>query len=355
MSITPEPMQRVGPLAGIPGLLDELGVLPESVLVGVGLSHATLAPDAYIRFRDALGLLEACAAATARDDFGLLLGLRADHRALGLVGRVMEVQSTLGDALAEYQRIQVGLSQGAAAYCIRSGDDVALGFGLYDRQSPSSAQLYGLSMAVAVNAVRRLTGGKAAILEVQFCHRGPSRGAEYARLLDAPVLFDQAQSCVVFPRSAMTIPNPRADPVRLQAAQGALYAALGLDVAPTRIRLRHELRPLLARGDASCAGAAATLGLGPRTLNRRLDAEGTTFRAERDSVRHAMACELLTLTNLKIGEIALALDFATHAAFDDAFRRWSGRSPTEWRNAAAGVVGAGHREAEAKVGAGRVR
>lgn len=330
---TPEPMQRVGPLAEIPSLLGELGVLPDEVLAGVGVTRTTLVPDNYIRFRDALRLLEACKEATTRSDFGLLLGLRSDHRSLGLIGQVMEAQATLGEALSDYLRVQVGLSQGAAAYCIPSGDDIALGFGLYDRQSTSSAQLYGLSNAVAVNAIRRLTGEKITLLEVQFCHRQPDRWAEYANRLQAPVLFDQAQTCVVFPGSAMKLRNPRANPSRLHQAQSALDHALGLDAAPTRVKLRHELRPLVARGEASFPKAAARLGVGPRTLNRRLNAEGTTFKTELDSVRHAMACELLALTDLQVGEIAVALDFGTHSAFDEAFRRWSGRSPTEWRKA----------------------
>jgi AraC-like DNA-binding protein len=330
---TPEPMQRVGPLAEIPGLLEELGAIPDEVLTSVGLSRAALVPDNYIRFRDAMRLLDACTEATTHSDFGLLLGLRSDHRSLGLIGQVMEAQSTLGDALADYLRVQVGLSQGAAAYCIASGDDIALGFGLYDRQSTSSAQLYGLSMAVAVNAVRRLTGGKVALLEVQFCHRQPDRRSDYANRLKAPVLFDQAQSCIVFPRSAMKVGNPGANASRLRQAQGALYRALGLDAASTRIKLRHELRPLVARGDASLGAAAAGLGLGSRTLNRHLAAEGTTFRKELDSVRYAVACELLALTDLNVGDIAVAVDFGTHSAFDEAFLRWSGCSPTAWRKA----------------------
>jgi AraC-like DNA-binding protein len=95
--------------------------------------------------------------------------------------------------------------------------------------------------------------------------------------------------------------------------------------------VRHLVRPQLLRGDPSMAGLARQLGLGPRTLRRHLAAEGAVFETIRDEVRFNAARELLALTDLPVGEIADALAFAGHSAFDQAFRRWSGTSPTAWR------------------------
>jgi AraC-like DNA-binding protein len=83
-------------------------------------------------------------------------------------------------------------------------------------------------------------------------------------------------------------------------------------------------------------GMARSLGLVPRTLRRQLSAEGTVFETIRDDVRFNAARELLALTDLPVGEIADALAFASHSAFGQAFRRWSGSSPTAWRRAAGG-------------------
>lgn len=76
---------------------------------------------------------------------------------------------------------------------------------------------------------------------------------------------------------------------------------------------------------------AEHLGTTPRTLRRALAAEGASFEALKDRVRYAMAREVLALTTLPIGDIALTLDFATPSAFVRAFRRWAGQTPSAFR------------------------
>ena len=66
-----------------------------------------------------------------------------------------------------------------------------------------------------------------------------------------------------------------------------------------------------------------------RTLSRRLAAEGTS----------SMARELLTVTDLEIGDIAKALSYSAHSPFVDALRRWSGVMPSGWRRAARSLLG----------------
>lgn len=328
---TESPMQRAGPLAGIPALLAELNIAEDVAFAGSAIRPGDLAAENYLPFRDVLALLAACAHASGRSDFGLLLGVGADHRSLGLVGAAMDHAETFGEAILDYVGVQVGLSQGAVGYVIPSGDCLAIGFGIHDRYQPGSDQVYGLAMAVAVNTLRRLTGGRVELLEVHFCHRAPDSAARYAKQLRTTVLFGQVQSCVVVPASAWQVRNPGANRAACQAALAKLRQALRLDEISATMRLRHYLRPLVTAGIPSRTIAAKRLGLHPRTLARRLAAEGTSFEHERDAVRCAMACELLAMTDLPIGEIGIALSYSTHAAFDEAFRRWNGTSPARWR------------------------
>ncbi|MCH5376788.1 MAG: helix-turn-helix domain-containing protein, partial [Planctomycetes bacterium] len=59
----------------------------------------------------------------------------------------------------------------------------------------------------------------------------------------------------------------------------------------------------------------------------------------KDDVRFAVARELLSLTSLPIGDIATTLDFASPSAVIHAFQRWSGTSPTTWRQGQNAVHG----------------
>jgi AraC-like DNA-binding protein len=103
---------------------------------------------------------------------------------------------------------------------------------------------------------------------------------------------------------------------------------------PLSAQVRHLLRPLLLTGHMRMADVAERLGMHPRTMRRRLRAEGTTFEAIRNEVRQVAARELLRLGDLSIADISATLDYSTPSSFVHAFRRWCGTSPGLWRTAA---------------------
>jgi AraC-like DNA-binding protein len=116
----------------------------------------------------------------------------------------------------------------------------------------------------------------------------------------------------------------------MQQRVAELVAQSGEDIAS---QLRRRLPALLASRRASIGDAAKGLGLAVRTLNRRLAAEGTSFATLRDEARYTMARQLLRGTAMPVTEIAEQLGYANASALTAAFRRWSGRVPSEWRAA----------------------
>lgn len=77
---------------------------------------------------------------------------------------------------------------------------------------------------------------------------------------------------------------------------------------------------------------ASELSMHPRTLNRRLQAEGNSFRDLMNEARFEVARQLLAGTRMDITEIAFSLGYADPSSFTHAFQRWSGAAPSEWRN-----------------------
>lgn len=323
--------QRAGPLAELPALLAARGTDPAQVLAPLGLTPDALAPDARLPINVFLGLLDRAARATALPHLGLVLGARHDHRSMGLIGRLMANAPTVRQALLDFVEWQAGQSKVAASYLIHLGDDAALGYGMIARAEAGAPHAYDLVVAMACNALRRLGGPEAAPIEVLLSHRAPADRRPYDEILRVPVRFDQDQTCVIVSRAALDLPIVGADPAERRRLLDAARAAVRASLNDTSARVRHALRPRLPLGLASQAETAAYLGLHPRTLGRRLAREGTTFEAVRDEVRQTLACELLALTDLPIGEVSEALSFASHSAFVHAFRRWSGASPSAWR------------------------
>ncbi len=93
------------------------------------------------------------------------------------------------------------------------------------------------------------------------------------------------------------------------------------------------LRAQVIFPETSIEDVATHLSLHPRTLNRRLQAEGTTFRKLLNQARFDVARQLLATTRMEITDIGLALGYADPSGFTHAFHRWSGAAPSEWRGA----------------------
>jgi AraC-like DNA-binding protein len=313
------------------GLLREMGADPAAVSAGLGIDLDALSLDTPLVFADCLTMLDRAAALTGCDHFGLLLGARYPWKAHGLIHDLAAAAPTLRQGLLDFVTWQLGYSSGAVVYLLPIGEDFALGYGIYGGQSPGSRQMYQLCLAIGCTLLRELSGGRVMPLEIHVAGDAPADLAPWRQLLQAPLRFNQLQTCLVLAGSSIDLPRPAADPVR----RAAILAEAGRRFEGSRDavsrRLRHLLRPQLLAEDASMTTTAAAMGMSPRSLRRHLDAEGLSFEAVRDDVRFTVARELLEMTHLPIGEISAALAFASHSAFDQAFRRWSGTSPTAWR------------------------
>ncbi len=76
---------------------------------------------------------------------------------------------------------------------------------------------------------------------------------------------------------------------------------------------------------------AAALHMTPRTLNRRLEAEGSSFRAIRDALRRDLALSRIAKTRQPLADLAADLGYADPSAFYRAFVGWTGASPSAYR------------------------
>jgi AraC-like DNA-binding protein len=164
--------------------------------------------------------------------------------------------------------------------------------------------------------------------------RAPSR---HAALLGAPVTFGCASAGLEIPLASWKAPMRRADPA-LQATLRQLAGRLDLGAQDDDlvVALRARLRTLLPAGQADAATAARTMGLSERTLARRLQERGTTWRGLLDDFREAEAERLLASVRMPLSDVASRLGFSDQTAWNRAFRRWKGTSPTEWRQARTG-------------------
>jgi AraC-like DNA-binding protein len=325
-------LQRATPLVHLPAILAETGTPLASVLDGTGISPDDLRPDAFIPYAGAVRALDQAALLTGRQDIGLRLGLRQGLSSLGPVGTVMRHSATLGEALSDFVRFQIGNSTGAASYLQRTERDVAFGYYVYTIGGRASPQLHDFVIAAGTRLIAELTHRQVRIQEILTMRPVPASRKPYIELGDAPIRFGQSQTCIYLLAGAMEFRLPEAHPARRMAALSDIRRRINEAPFGLVMRVRHTVGPLLASGTCALSDTARELDLHPRTLQRGLRDEGTSFEAIRDSVRFAAARDLLGLTPLSVLEVALSLGFKTQSAFIRAFQRWSGTSPARWRS-----------------------
>ncbi len=96
-------------------------------------------------------------------------------------------------------------------------------------------------------------------------------------------------------------------------------------------QVRSLLRSALMTGHSSADQVAELFSIHRRTLNRRLNESGTSFRELSDEIRFEIARQLLQDTAMEIIDIASLLGYSNASAFTRAFRRWSSATPAKWR------------------------
>ncbi len=323
---------RVGPLMGVPAVLRELGREPEPVFDSAGLGLAQFADaDTEISYLAASRLLARCVAATGCRHFGLLVGERAGPSSLGVAGFMLRSAPDVGTALRGLVQHLDLHDQGGVATLLVKGGATLLGYAIHQPAAEATDQIYDFSMAVACNIMRGLCGERWNPTEVLLSRRRPQDLAPYRRCFRAPLRFNADQSAVVFPTRWLDHQIPSADPLlhrHLEREARELHALRNANILG---KLRGLLRKSLVAGNCSVTDVARQLCLHERTLNRRLQEEGTSFRNELDGIRYEMARHLLAESAMPIARIASTLNYADVSAFSRAFKRWTGITPAQWR------------------------
>ncbi|AKV03003.1 Transcriptional regulator, AraC family [Labilithrix luteola] len=146
------------------------------------------------------------------------------------------------------------------------------------------------------------------------------------------VAFGSEDVGLAFTQADADAPLPDFDPRLRATAEHLASAALAL--APRRGALAETVRSRIERalpGDVGADAIASGLHMSARTLQRRLEEEGTRFSEVVDTAREKLARQKLRETTLTLAEIAYQVGFSDVATFSRAFKRWTGLSPGAFR------------------------
>jgi len=175
--------------------------------------------------------------------------------------------------------------------------------------------------------------GACEVEAVAFPFPAPGHAAYAASVLRCPVRYDQLWTGFALSPRMLDLPLKTSDPRAFRLADEMCQREL-LHLQARRSWAAQVQRVLLETrvGFPSLEQTARQLHVTPRTLHRRLVAEGSSYRAILDDLRHRTAVEQLKAGHATIQEVAYILGYSDPANFRRAFRRWTGGPPSSARD-----------------------
>jgi AraC-like DNA-binding protein len=322
-------------LRGYDALVTECGGDPSALLRAAGIPRDAVGKyDTFVDYVRLLRAMESAARATATADFGRRLAARQGIEILGAVGAAARSAPTVAQALATFERYLRAYSP-AVAVSVIALEDPRYAFFEYrivlDRLPPH-AQSIELALGVTLRVFRLLLGPQYAPVSVHLPHDALTPRREYMRYFGATPQFGAPASGFTVRKADLARPlsNDHATHEALLAyLEGIAPATDGGMIVP----VSDLIRPLLPTGALDLSIVAEQMNVHPRTLQRRLAAQGTTFAELIDDVRRGMAERYLRDTDITLGLLANELGYVEQSALTRASRRWFGTAPRAHRGA----------------------
>jgi AraC-like DNA-binding protein len=313
--------------------LSQLGVSSERTCAEAELDPALLHdPTEMVSVVEYGSFLEVAVRLSEDPAFALHVGERAQTGALHTVGYLLITCRTMRDAIAQFVRF-AGLIYEDARWELRESDGSATFAFDHSTLEPRAAALDAeFCLAFIVGVGRHFCGRENAPREVRFRHPAPGYARQHEQVFRCPVSFGQPRHEIVFKRSLLDIPQIHCDePVAQLLRQRAenLLTARGTD-AMLRQRILDTVKYQPDASSLDTDSLARRLGLGPRTLRRRLAGLNVSLLALVEEARCELAREALAKAT-PIKEIASRLGYSEQSAFQRAFKRWTGMTPGQYR------------------------
>ncbi|MDC0362394.1 AraC family transcriptional regulator [Halioglobus sp.] len=187
------------------------------------------------------------------------------------------------------------------------------------------------------SAITFFTGHKTFSGQICLAYPKPTYGEKYYDHLGEHIKFDQAATVILVPSSLLSMPSPTADPVLHQEAVAICERQLNeintggdLNTSPSTEEAVSTLIQDNPGKIWTLNQVAEKLSVSPRTVIRKLAAEGTRFQSVRDRLAKKQVADYLTDASLSVESIGYLMGFSDVSSFRRSFKRWFGETPSQY-------------------------
>ena len=315
-------------LRGMFSAFERLGYDIDSLLAPFKLKRADVEdPDGRIPANVCADIFAAVKREQRVKNLALRVAVEMPIGANPLLDYLVCTSESVGEGLKQLAR-HLGLVNPAIHLVFREEEDTirVLVEGMED---PFTVEL---TVSLSVLRMMRESGDQFQAARVCFRHE-PEDVSEFEAVLRCEVDSRSSWSGFALSREAWRLPLRRRDPALRSWLERKAAKILALQTGKEGVAM--EVRRLLAtlprENDMSIEVVAQRLAMSPRTLQRRLAEEQTSFEDLRDAMRKQVAEEYLADPTLSVGEVAFLLGFSEPGAFHRAFKRWYKITPQAFR------------------------
>ena len=315
-------------------LAGEHGLAPTAALAGSGITLDDLMnPQAEILPQQELQVIDNLVHRLPQvTDLGLQAGRRYHLSLYGVWGFALATSPT-PRAMAQVATRYLDLSFAFVRFALGQQAQRPM-VDIQTDHLPIAVRRFALErdFAALVNVMEEILPGVPVFDAIHFRGAPPVHAGTFAALCGLAPRFHQAQDRVYLRAEIFDLPLPQGNALVSRACED--YCRRQLARKRGHLRLSEQIRDRLMREPQAMPDietVARELHMAPRSLRRRLDAEGTRFRSLCDEVRRSLAEDLLRSADLKLDEVAQQLGYAEAASFIHAFRRWTGMTPSQFR------------------------
>ncbi|SDD93747.1 AraC family transcriptional regulator [Niabella drilacis] len=291
--------------------------------------------DMKLSLEQNCALMDAALQISGDPDLGLHIGERTTVNVLGITGHLMESSKDLLTALHHLQEYTTSFTRLYYFGSELNGSEVVYRcepIAVWNDLSPETArQSVDIAFSGTLHILRLLTGFHIQPLQVWYRYARIRDTTEHQRIFKCQPLFNKPANALVFSlkdlQHSILGYNRELNDVFIKM----LYQKLHQENHSFIQQLRTLILELSTPSFPGIEEVAARLHLTVRTLQRKLQEENTSFRAETESIRKEIACNLLSAKNLTVAEIADRLGYTDKAAFQRSFKQWTGVTPSSYR------------------------
>lgn len=316
-------------------ILENSGVDPIPVFAKVGLNPQLMyEEDGRFPLHNVLALWDEMTEVLTDPSFGLMAGSSWHPSYFGILGYSMLMSTSLRSTLEKYVKYGAFITSKEGCWIEEDHAKQTLRFIIApEEQRVGTAAREDAFVSCVLSILQTNFPKKLMPIGVSITHPSPKRPGKYFKAFRAPVRFKAAETSIELSLEDADYILPVAGAKALAGfseREMANYLQQKQE-ASVAYKTKQLIDEHLASGKISLDDVAKHLALSPKTLQRVLRDEETSFKTLVEEVRLDLAVFYLKKPTLEISEISYLLGFSEQSAFSRFFKKWRGKSPARYR------------------------